>query len=156
MLRYIFGFALAVLLLGCGNDDPKELVPDVYRPGTPVSLNYRGQAFVLGPRSGQMFLQMLATTPLRSGVSRLPAAPMGEFIVDKKRYHWHGNAVVRGGGDRERLWYGPFTQRLIRSPIGEPADMRRVLDELERDPTLADTPLDEPGAYPGAGKGGKP
>lgn len=156
LLKVVVCIALAISLPGCGDDSPRELVPDTYPVGTRVTLKYRSGEFVLGPKSAQLFLEMLANTPIRSQISMMPAAPWGEFAVDGNRYYWHGNAVIRGKGERERLWHGPLLQRLIYSTSGrssslDSGEMQSILDKLENDPTVRNTPLEGPGAYPGGG-----
>jgi hypothetical protein len=132
--------------------------PDVHPPGTKVALIMRDvspDSIQLGPRSAQLFLDMLARTSVHTRISSMPAAPMGTFTVGDANYLWHGNAVIRGTGAEERLWHGPFTQRLISDLMGSPHDTREsviaVLDAIEGDPAVADTPVQGPGAYPGGG-----
>lgn len=121
--------------------------------GTSVTLSYRGSEFVLGPKSAQMFLEMLAKTPIRSQISTMRARPWGEFVVDRKKYYWHGNAVIRGSEDDERLWHGPLMQRLINDTryLSDLKQVQVTLDKIENDPTVSKTPLEGPGAYPGSG-----
>ena len=83
----------------------------------------------------------------------MPAEPMGVFRVSGAEYLWHGNGVIRGTGPEERLWHGPFTQRLISDVThAEKEDKQTllgILAAIEADPNVANTPLDGPGAYPG-------
>lgn len=85
----------------------------------------------------------------------MPAAPMGTFTVGSTDYLWHGNGVIRGTGSQERLWHGPYLQRLITEVLRKQHDSResiqQILDLLESDRTIAATPLEGPGAYPGGG-----
>ncbi|MCP5522983.1 MAG: hypothetical protein H7A46_15710 [Verrucomicrobiales bacterium] len=148
---------LAVVLAVC-SPTPR---PDHYPPGTRVTFEMtRVMAdepirIQLGPRSSQLFLDMLARPPVHSEVSRMPALPYGRFTVGEAEYLWHGNAVIRGKGRDERLWYGPFLQRLIQDvkPVPVPVERKEIIqsifDALEQDPTVADTPLQGPGQYPG-------
>ena len=83
----------------------------------------------------------------------MPAAPYGVFSVAGVDYLWHGNGVIRGEGRSERLWHGPFLQRLVREfhkHGGIDADVvRKILESLENDPSIASAPMEGPGAYPG-------
>jgi hypothetical protein len=83
------------------------------------------------------------------------AAPIGTFTVGSTDYLWFGNGVIRGTGHEERLWHGPYLQRLI-IEVMRKEDLSResiqlILDALESDATVAATPLDGPGAYPSGG-----
>ena len=151
-------------LLGCQHPRPLSrapgtpMQPDVYPPGTKVSLVMRfvsPDSIQLGPRSAQLFLDMLARPSVHTRISSMPAAPMGTFTVGDENYLWHGNAVIRGTGDDERLWHGPFTQRLISEFMGSVHNTREsvlaVLNAIESDPAVADTPVQGPGAYPRGG-----
>jgi hypothetical protein len=145
---------LAVALVAC-SPSPR---PDHYPTGTAVKLKLYGTRepiqLHLGPKSAQLFLDMLARQPVHSEISQMPAAPYGKFSVQSAEYFWHGNAVIRGRGRSERLWYGPYLQRLIIDVMRLSYPPRRdsiqgVLDSLERDPTVVNTPLQGPGQYPG-------
>jgi hypothetical protein len=108
--------------------------------------------FVLGPRSSKLFMAMLEQPPVSSHISSMPAAPMGVFTVAGTEYLWHGNAVIHGTGRDERLWHGPFLQRLISDVAAEgysPKDYQALLDNIEIDPNTSRTPTGGPGAYPG-------
>ena len=109
--------------------------------------------FQLGPRSSQLFLDILTNQPVHSEISQMPALPMGAFTAGGTEYLWHGNGVIRGQGRSERLWYGPYLQRLIievmREKHGSRESVQRILDALEQDSTVASTPLQGPGQYPG-------
>ena len=111
------------------------------------------EPFQLGPKSSQLFLDMLTNQPVCSQITQMPAASMGKFRIGPVQYLWHGNAVIRGAGREERLWHGPYLQRLIVEVMRkEPRNrdsMQRILDTLEQDPTIASTPLEGPGKYPG-------
>ncbi len=111
------------------------------------------EQFQLGPKSAQLFLDMLTNQPVRSEVSQMPALPMGTFTVGTATYLWHGNGVIRDQGRDERLWHGPYLQKLINEVMGHKMDSRtavqRILDALEQDSTVANTPLQGPGQYPG-------
>ncbi len=155
LLNLLLGIAASFLLFGC-DDSPKELVPDTYPVGTRVVLKYHGNEFALGPNSARLFLEMLEKTPNRTQISMMPAAPRGMFVVDGRTYYWHGNAVIHGRKERERLWHGPLLQRMIYATIGhqfdtDPRKIQSILDQLESDPTVANTALEGPGAYPGGG-----
>ena len=85
------------------------------------------------------------------GCARAPEAdqlPQGDYL-------WHGNAVIRGSGSDERLWHGPFLQRLLQTIMDEKPKGReafqKILDTLEKDPTVPNAKLNGPGAYPGGG-----
>jgi hypothetical protein len=111
------------------------------------------EPFQLGPRSAQLFLDMLTNQPVHSEISQMDAAPMGTFIVGGTEYLWHGNGVIRGKGRDERLWSGSYLQRLIVDVMRQDHSTReavqRILDTLEQDSTIASTPLQGPGQYPG-------
>lgn len=111
------------------------------------------EPFQLGPRSSQLFLKMLTNVPIHTEISQMPAAPMGKFTVGGTNYLWHGNGVIRGTGREERLWHGPYLQRLIIEVMQKPSASREaiqgILDGLENDRGVADTAVDGPGAYPG-------
>lgn len=98
---------------------------------------------------------MLTNQPAHSEISQMPALPMGAFRVADAEYLWHGNGVIRGTGREERLWHGPYLQRLIAAVMREPhrnrESVQRILDALECDSTVASTPVDGAGAYPGGG-----
>jgi len=147
----LFGSLLAGILTACSPD----LEPDRYPPGTRVALKMGGSTYELGLRSSELFLDMLTNQPIHTEISKMPAAPMGTFTVCGVDYRWHGNGVTRGRGRKERLWYGPYLQRLIATVMQEdhssPGSVQRILDALEMDPTVANTPLEGPGAYPGGG-----
>jgi hypothetical protein len=129
--------------------------PDHYPVGTKVTLAMRvsPEPFQLGPRSSQLFLDMLTNQPVHSEISQMPASPMGKFTVGSTEYLWHGNGVIHGKGRSERLWHGPYLQRLItevmREEHGSRESVQRILDALEQDGTVASTPLQGPGQYPG-------
>ena len=132
--------------------------PDVYPAGTPVmfSVSYAAdKQYLLGPQSKKLFLDMLARPPVHSQISSMPAAPMGSFIVAGNTYQWHGNGVIHGTGEDERLWQGKFLQRLIKDVMYESMPtgkkLAALLDAVERDPSIAATPMEGPGAYPGGG-----
>lgn len=136
----------------------KPMPGDSYPSGTAVSLNVDdipGGPVVLGPRSSQLFLSMIAKDSVHSEISSMPAAPLGVFTASTAIYEWHGNAVIRGTGTQERLWHGPFTQRLIvdwtKSDLKDRQSLLRILTAIEEDPNVANTPLEGPGAYPGGG-----
>lgn len=82
----------------------------------------------------------------------MPALPLGAFKVGGVVYLWHGNGVIRGTGSDERMWQGPFTQRLI-ADVAKAGDddqeIPAILDAIEEDPSVANTPVSGPGAYPG-------
>jgi hypothetical protein len=146
----LFWSALAVLT-SCS-----RMAPDQYPAGTPVSLTMRmvsPEPFQLGPKSSQLFLNMLTNQPVHSEISQMPAAPMGTFMVAGTHYLWHGNGVIRGTGRHERLWYGPYVQRLIIEIMHREHSTREsvqhILDALEQDGTVATTSLQGPGQYPG-------
>lgn len=109
--------------------------------------------FQLGPRSSQLFLDILTNQPERSEISQMPAFPMGKFTAGDTEYLWHGNGVIRGKGRSERLWHGSYLERLIavvmREEHGSREAMQRILDTLEHDSTVASTLLQGPGQYPG-------
>ena len=143
---------LLMVLAGC-TSRPE---PDLYPAGTEVSLEawVASEApFTLGPRSSQLFLDMLSQEPVQSDISSMTAAPMGTFTVDGNGYDWHGNGVIRVTGQGERLWHGPFTQRLIndvmRKDHATRESMQSILDEIEQDAAVANTPVTGPGHYPG-------
>ncbi len=156
----LIGLVLALNIVSCRPaPEPGQPFsePDVYAEGTRVTLTVRfpTSKHELGPRSSQLFLEMLKEQPIHTEISQMPAAPLGIFTVEGVDYLWHGNAVIRGHDREERLWHGPFLQRLIiakteEQPFGQDA-MQKLLDELENDPTVAETPLEGPGAYPGGG-----
>lgn len=82
----------------------------------------------------------------------MPALPMGAFKAGGVEYLWHGNGVTRGTGNEERLWHGPFTQRLIADVAKagyETKEISSILNAIEQDPSVADTTVGGPGAYPG-------
>ncbi len=131
-----------------------EMKPDLYPPGTAVTLRmwFLREPLQLGPRSSQLFLDMLAAQPVHSRISEMPAKAMGVFTVSGTDYYWHGNGVIHSFGRNERLWHGAYLQRLIRVDLGSEMNresLQRFLDSLEQDPTVESTPLDGPGAYPG-------
>lgn len=154
---------LLAVLTACSRHPAPE--PDLYPPNTPVILTtylaswssptHAEESFQLGPKSARMFLDMLSKRPVHSSISEMPALPMGRFTVGSAVYSWHGNGVIRGKGADERLWYGPYLQRLIKDvqPIvgGDRKDLQKLLDDLEADDTVSMTPLEGPGAYPGGG-----
>lgn len=83
----------------------------------------------------------------------MPARPMGSFTVADVVYLWHGNGVIRGMDRKERLWHGPFLQRLIMEVMRQEGlksrdSLQHILDTLEKDATVANTPLQGPGQYP--------
>ena len=130
-------------------------LPDFYPSGTPVTLTVSycfNDPIQLGPRSSKLFLDMLSTRPTHSQISQMMALPTGKFKVAGVEYLWHGNGVIRGKGRSERLWHGPYLQRLIAAVMREDRHTResiqRILDTLEYEPSVASTPLDGPGAYP--------
>jgi len=148
--------SVTLLLTACSHN----LKPDNYPSGTKVTLRMEDiltEPFQLGPRSSQLVLDMLTNQPIHSNISQATALPMGTFTVGDTQYLWHGNAVIRGKGRNERLWHGPYLQRLIADVVREhPRDhlsLQRILDKLESDSTVATTALAGPGAYPGAGDG---
>jgi len=98
---------------------------------------------------------MLSRRPIHTEISEMPALPIGRFAVASNEYFWHGNGVIRGRGAEERLWFGPYLQRLIievtRKGPSSRKEMQQILDDLEADDTVANTPLDGPAAYPGGG-----
>ena len=150
---FFLSLSLTVLLAAC-SPTPK---PDHYPSGMKVSFRMRvsPEPFSLGPRSAQLFLDMLTNQPVHTEIGQMPALPMGTFMVGGTEYLWHGNGVIRGRGREERLWRGPYLQRLItavmREDHGSRESVQHVLDGLEQDPTVATTPLEGPGAYPGGG-----
>ena len=130
--------------------------PDRYPVGTKVTLTMRmvsPDAFQLGPRSSQLFLDMLTNQPVHSEISQMHALPMGTFTAGGTEYLWHGNGVIHGKGRSERLWHGPYLQRLItevmREEHGSRESVQRILGTLEQDSTVASTALQGPGQYPG-------
>src|SRR4051794_22712903 len=116
-------FVLFLTLTGCS----PAPAPDLYPTGTAVTLKMRilspesisNEQFKLGPRSSQLFLDMLTNLPVHSEISRMPAAPYGRFSIGTVDYLWHGNAVIRGTGRAERLWHSPYLQRLIIEVTGK-------------------------------------
>lgn len=85
----------------------------------------------------------------------MPAAPIGVFTIGTTKYLWHGNAVIRDKGDNERLWHGPYLQKLITAYNKEKKEnrqrMQKILDALEKDHDITKTKMEGPGAYPGGG-----
>jgi hypothetical protein len=143
---------IAATLTACSRA-PK---PDRYPASTKVTLTMRmvsPDPFQLGPHSSQLFLDMLTNQPVHSEISQMPALPMGTFTVGGTQYLWHGNGVIRGKGSEELLWHGPYLQRLItvvmREEHANRESVQRILDALEQDSTVASTPLQGPGQYPG-------
>jgi len=130
------------------------MAPDVYPAGTKVVLNVRpgtpSDSIELGPKTAQLFLKMLAQPSIHTEISSMPAAPLGSFVVNGNHYAWHGNAVTRGIEAEERLWHGPFMQRLIRD-YGNAGyrDAAAILAAIEADPNVESTSVEGPGAYPG-------
>lgn len=134
------------------------MAPDIHPPDSKVSLVVgfgSREPIPLGPRSSQLLLQMLAGPSVHTDISTMDARPMGTFIVGEVAYLWHGNGVTRGTGNEERLWRGPFTQRLISDIMATQSFTREsavtLLSVIESDPTVATTPVEGPGAYPGGG-----
>jgi hypothetical protein len=111
------------------------------------------EPFQLGPRSSQMLVDMLTNVPVQTEISEMPALPIGTFTIGSTDYLWHGNGVIRGTGRHERLWHGAYLQRLITEVMRQKPDSREslqyILDALEQDGTVASTPLQGPGQYPG-------
>jgi hypothetical protein len=155
---FLFAIGLAVSLPAC-SPSPR---PDHYPPATAVTFEMTHAMtreliqIQLGPKSARLFLDMLAQQPVHSEISQMPALPYGKFTVEGAEYFWHGNGVIRGRGRSERLWYGPYLQRLIVDvmrvpiPVERKDSIQRIFDALEQDPTVANTPLQGPGQYPGA------
>lgn len=132
--------------------------PDIYPAGTVVLFEWdlaEGEPIPLGPNSTKMFLDMLAQPSVHSHISSMTAAPIAYFHIGYTVYAMHGNAVTRGRGPEERLWHGPFLQRLITDAMNQSDDSRaalvKVLNTIEQDPDVAKTSLEGPGAYPGGG-----
>src|SRR5690348_6704487 len=148
--------SLSLLILATLTACSRAPKPDRYPVGTKVTLTMpmvSPDPFQLGPRSSQLFLDMLTNQPVHSEISQMPALPMGTFTVGGTKYLWHGNGVIRGKGREERLWHGPYLQRLIilvmHEEHGSRESVQRILDTLEQDSTVASTPLQGPGQYPG-------
>src|SRR5436190_14512243 len=148
----LFSFLVAVILTACR----PAASPDYYAPGTRVTLTMSTispEPFQLGPRSSQIFLDMLTNQPVHREISQMPASPMGTFNVGRAAYLWHGNGVIRGEGRDERLWHGSYVQRLIVEVMREKHNSREsvqsMLEALEQDSAVASTPLQGPGQYPG-------
>ena len=148
---------LATAVLGCFLGGCAEQPPESPKfDGSTVFLEMRhpaAQTFELGPKSTALFLDMLTNQPVRSAIGQMPALPLGTFIVGTNRLLWHGNGVILGKGSQERLWHGPFLQRLaeekMKSTWDDPGATQRILDLLENDPSVPSTPLGGPGQYPG-------
>ena len=148
--KLLFTFLILSMLVACS----RPPAPDYYTPGTRVTVTIGAQGpFILGPKSSQLFLDMLTNQPVHSEIGQMPATPLGEFTVGTNKYLWHGNAVIRGEGRKERLWYGPYLQKLVNEvlPIfsGDRDPIQHVLEALEQDSSVASTPLQGPGQYPG-------
>lgn len=150
----LLSLSVAATLTAC-SPTPK---PEQHPPGTKITLtmgNVSPDPFLLGPRSSQLILDMLTNQPVHTQISQMPALPMGVFRVGDAKYLWHGNGVIRGTGSDERLWHGPYLQRLIVSVMkespGSRESVQRILDALESDPNVGSTPVEGPGAYPGGG-----
>lgn len=143
---------LLTALVGCSSPP----APDIYPQGRNVTLKIwyaSPDPFTLGPNSSKLFLDMLATEPVRSDISSMPAAPMGVFTVDGKHYDWHGNGVIRVTNGEERLWHGSFTQGQINDVMRQEHNsretMQAILDEIENDQSVESTQVTGPGQYPG-------
>lgn len=161
--------AFAAAFTGCSSDrfEPAPPAPATVPVSAPLRDSVSGtkifftpltlqmEALQLGPNATQLFLKMLKTKPVHSQISQMTAAPMGIFTIGDKEYQWHGNGVTLGGGREERLWSGPYLQRLInavmKGPCNTPEDMALILSILEADLQLGNTPMEGPGAYPGGG-----
>jgi hypothetical protein len=96
---------------------------------------------------------MVATTPIHTEISMMPADRMGVFEVSGKRYLWHGNGVIHGRGAKEQFWSSAYMQALINAMSSrdrmEPTSIQGILDGLEADLSVTNTPLGAHGAYPG-------
>jgi hypothetical protein len=143
---------LTVSLISCARTPS----PDRYPAGTKITLTMREnphEQYQLGPRSSQLFLDMLTNQPVHSEIGQMPARPVGRFTVADVDYLWHGNGVIRGKDRDERLWHGPFLQRLIievmrLEGLKSRDSLQHILDALEKDATVESTPLQGPGQYP--------
>lgn len=161
---HYFRMSFARIILACGcaggisacSHQPAPgdaMAPDVYPAGTKVVLNVRSgtpsDSIELGPKATQLFLKMLAQPSIHTEISSMPALPLGYFTVNGNRYSWHGNAVTRGIEAEERLWSGPFMQRLIRD-YGNAGyqNAAAILATIEKDPAVESTSVEGPGAYP--------
>jgi hypothetical protein len=162
--RYVRQLLTCLGLLAVLTACSRHPAPDLYPPNTPVVLTtwivsldsptHAEESFQLGPKSARLFLDMLSKRPFHSNISEMPALPMGRFTVGGADYYWHGNGVIRGKGADERLWSGPYLQRLLKEVRligGDRESLLQLLNALEADDTVAATPLDGPGAYPGGG-----
>jgi hypothetical protein len=144
--------AILTLVVSCS----PEKEPHNFPSGTPVTLKIDGidgQSFSLGPKSAQYFLEMVATLPIHTEISKMPALPMGIFEVSGKSYKWHGNGVIHGRGASEQFWSSAYMQALINAASShdllEPTEIQGMLDGLEADLSVPSTPLEAPGAYSG-------
>jgi hypothetical protein len=169
MGAHLIVIALVWSLAGCSQHQPipntvsnrdshavvNSRLPDTVLSGTDVyfvSWETSSPPIKLRPRSTKLFLEMLARPSVHTEISSMPALPMGSFKVGGVEYLWHGNGVIRGTGSEKRMWQGPFTQRLIEEVAKEgyaPQTIPSILNTIEEDPSVADTTVSGPGAYPG-------
>ena len=169
MRTYLIVIALVWSLAGCSQHQPipgnapnlashvavGSRQPDFVPSGIDVFFVEWGASsppIKLGPRSTKLFLEMLTRPSVHMEISSMPALPMGAFKAGGVEYLWHGNGVIHGTGNEERMWHGPFTQRLIADVAKagyETKEISSILNAIEQDPSVSDSTVGGPGAYPG-------
>jgi hypothetical protein len=94
---------------------------------------------MLAHQPAQRAIKQWPDTPME----QLPGPPMGKFTVAGRDYLWRGDEVIRGRGRTERVWRGPYLQRLIteimRQDHRSRESVQRILDTLEQRPAADST-----------------
>lgn len=157
-----YGLVLFFCIMGCSGNKPSapssppadSMPPIVIPEATPITFDLNTSTYTLPPKLAAEFRRMVAQPGIHSEITSMPAAPIGSFAAGEWRFDWHGNAVIEGNKETERLWSGPLLQLLIRSsPYDKkPAELQAILDDLEAHPErLKETKVEGPGAYLGGG-----
>ena len=158
-LRSVSWLLLLFVVPGCSSSTkPGAPMPSIALPtNTPVTFrvfNGSSTTYTLPPKLAANFIQMLGKPAIHTQISQMPALPNGFFSAGSYHFDWHGNAVIEGSADSERLWSGPLLQLFIQSKLypKKPEEIQALLDDWEAHPEQFNAiKMDGPGAYPGGG-----